>query len=230
MSREELARENARLRGDLLTIAHRISHDLRTPLGGVIAASEALKEILADNEAAALVDSILGSTDEICKLIKRTSFITKASASPVAKEAVAMGLVVGGVLQQLESRSLKARATIIEPASWPKVNGVAAWLDAVWWNLLANALQHAGDAPKIELGWCVEERNFRFFVSDSGGGVAENKRAKLFQPFDSLHGSGSPHGLGLSLVQRLVELQGGVCGYESNPSGGACFFFILPAA
>ena len=92
-----------------------------------------------------------------------------------------------------------------------------------------NALQHAGEKPRIELGWRREKEALRFQICDDGGGVPVELRAGLFQPFHSLHKPESTRGLGLSIVQRLVELQAGGCGYEPNPKGGACFFFTLPA-
>ena len=227
---ERLVRENARLRGDLLTVATRISHDLRAPLGGITSTGEILREILAekDPESVALADSLFSSVDELTRLIKNMSMVTKASARPRAKEKVRMGEIVSGVLEQLESRALKRRAAIVEPGSWPEVAGVDSWLEVIWWNLLANALQHAGDSPRIEFGWREETGKTRFWISDNGPGVPADRRDQLFQPFDSLHEPDSRQGLGLSVMQRLVELQGGDCGYEANPKGGARFFFTLP--
>jgi signal transduction histidine kinase len=232
VTREELLQENARLRGDLLTVAVRVSHDLRTPLGGIVNTGELLQEILIEKEpaAAALTDSLFTSVDEMNKLIGQIRVITKASADPKPKERVNMAEIISGVLQRLESRILKAQATIAEPGSWPEADGVADWLEVIWWNFLANALQHAGEKPRIELSWRQEKNAFRFQICDSGGGVPAEVRAKLFQPFDSLHQPESGWGLGLSVVQRLVDLQGGSCGCEPNPKGGACFFFTLPAA
>jgi signal transduction histidine kinase len=228
---EQLLRENARLRGDLLTIATRINHDLRTPLGGIVNIGELLKEILAEKEpaAAALTDSLFTSVDEMSKLIGQIRIVTRATADPKSKALVNLAEIVSGVLQRLESRILKKSAKIAEPASWPEVNGVADWLEHIWWNLLANALQHAGEKTQIELSWQKEKNGFRFQVCDNGGGVSAEVRAKLFQSFDSLHQPDSGFGLGLSVVQRLVDLQGGSCGYEPNRRGGACFFFTLPA-
>ena len=227
---DRLARENARLRGDLLTIAIRISHDLRASLGGITSTGEILREILAEKDpaSAALTDSLFSSVDELTRLIKSVSAVAKASAQPRTKEKVRMGGIVSGVLQQLENRTLKRQATIVEPASWPEVEGVDSWLEVIWWNFFANALQHAGKSPRIEFGWREETGQIRFWISDNGPGVPADRSNKLFQPFDSLHEPGSMQGLGLSVVRRLVELQGGDCGYEANPKGGARFFFNLP--
>jgi signal transduction histidine kinase len=222
------ASENARLRGDLLTVATRVSHDLRTPLGGIVTAAEVLREILAEQEKpAALTQNVFNSVDDMTRLIKQISFVLRATANPIPKEPVHMNRTVAAALQRLESRIQKKQATIIEPGSWPQVSGVAPWLEEVWWNFLANALQHTGERPRVELAWREENGQYRFEISDDGGGVAEAARAGLFQPFDSLHKVGGTRGLGLSIVQRLIELQGGECGYEPRP-GGSCFFFSLP--
>jgi signal transduction histidine kinase len=204
---------------------------LRTPLGGIVNTGELLQEILLEKEpaAAALADSLFTSVDEMSKLISQIRVITKASADPKPKARVNLAEIVSGVLQRLESRILKKSATVAEPAAWPEVNGVADWLEFIWWNFLANALQHAGEKPQIELSWQKEKNGFRFQVCDNGGGVPAAGRARLFQPFDSLHKPDSGFGLGLSVVQRLVDLQGGSCGCEPNPQGGSCFFFTLPA-
>jgi signal transduction histidine kinase len=230
ITQDQLLRENARLRGDLLTVAVRVTHDLRTPLGGIVITGELLKEALIEKElaAAALADPLFTSVDEMSKLIGQIRVITKAAADPKPKERVKMAEIVSGVLQRLESRILKTQATVSGPGSWPEVNGVADWLEFIWWSFLANALQHAGEKLQIELNWGQEKNGFRFQVCDNGVGVPAEVRTRLFQPFDTLHKPGSTFGLGLSVVQRLVDLQGGDCGYEPLPAG-SLFFFTLPA-
>ena len=225
---EKLQRENARLRGDLLSIGSRISHDLRTPLGSLLNTIELLREILAEKEpqTVAITDSLVKSVDEMVRLIKSMSLLTKATARPPHKKMVMMGEIVSGILQQLESRTLNKGVTVSAPDSWPEVEGVSAWLDFIWWNLFANAIEHGG--LKIQLGWSREKNENRFWVGDNGDGVPVNFRVKLFQPFDSLHEPNSTRGVSLSIVQRLVELQGGRCGYEINSEGWPFFYFTLP--
>jgi len=229
--RVDLSGENARLRGDIMTVARRLSHDLRTPLGGIIAAGEALREILGETDPGSLplVAAALDSAEELSQLIKRTSFVLKATARPEQPKLMPMAEAVTATLQRLERRIIAKSATIAQPEIWPQVNGVSSWLETVWWNLVANALQHANKTPlRIELGWTKENEQFRFWVSDNGPGVPEGRHEKLFQPFNLLHESDAPQGLGLSIVQRLVDLHGGSCGCQANPPAGAYFFFQLP--
>ncbi len=101
-------------------------------------------------------------------------------------------------------------------AGWRQFGGIS-------WQ---NALRHGKD--KIELGWREEKKEFRFWLCDNGNGIPVENCHKLFQPFESLHEADAAPGLGLSIIQRLVELQGGRCGYEPRLDGGSCFYFILP--
>ena len=230
MPKESYTELNERLRGDLLTIAHRVSHDLRTPLNYIFSASEALKEILIEKEpaAAAMADSLLNSAEEMTQLIKCVSFVIRASVSPLDKTRGSMAEPVFIALQRLESRLLKKKATVKKPATWPEIEGVPAWLEIIWWNLLMNALTHGGQNAEIEIGWKKRKNNFHFWVGDNGPGVAPERQKNLFKSFDSLHETKDFAGLGLAIVRRLVELQGGECGYQSPKDGGALFYFELP--
>ncbi len=155
------------------------------------------------------------------KLIERVSFVLKATAAPVASERVNMGQVVFRVLQRHETRILKKSMTVSEPASWPEVNGVSCWLEVVWGNFLMNALCHGND--RVELGWQKDGTDLLFSISDNGAGIPTEKCQEMFQPFESLHQPGPTHGLGLPIVRRLMELQGGGFGCKPRLESGSFF-------
>lgn len=220
--------ENSRLRGDLLTVASRVSHDLRTPLGGIVTATEVLREMLAEGkQAETLTKAILDSVDDMTRLIKQISFVTRATAQPQPIKAVNMSHVFANVVQRNQRLITRRAATVIEPSSWPEVQGVAEWLEWVWSSLVTNALQHTSEKVRIELSWQQDKGQYRFGVADNGGGVREDLRSTLFYPFHLLYKPDGTRGLGLSIVQRLMELQGGNCGYEPLRDG-SLFYFSLP--
>lgn len=225
-SRIFLEEENARLRGILLTVSRRVSHDLRTPLGGVFAAADLLAEMVPDGRSA--VSPILSSVDEITRIINRTSFLLKAIALPLPKHTVSMSGPVQEAIMRLERPILRKVAKLRHPDTWPDVQGVTAWLEVIWWNLLHNALIHSGDYPDIELSWQRMGDSLRFSVRDHGPGVPFGLTGNLFRPFHELHQPDSPRGLGLSIVYTLVTLQGGTCGYEKMGKGGSHLHFSLP--
>jgi signal transduction histidine kinase len=224
---KKLRKENARLRGDLLTIGRRISHDLRTPLGGISISVELIRQILDQNDAATdAIRSLNVSADELDRLVKSLSTVAKAAAASHLLKKIAMGDIIHSVLAQLERKALERGASIKITDSWPEVAGEPDWLEFIWWNFLNNSLQHGGS--NIQLGWSDQKDHHRFWIHDDGQGVGAEISALLFQPFDSLHRLDSTRGLGLSIVERLVDLQGGRCGYESDT--GSRFYFTLPKA
>ena len=225
----ELLRENLRLRGDLRTTARRISHDLFTPLGCIGTSSQVLK-LLPPNDPESLTDMIENirvSTEEIFQLVSRTSFVLRASADPQFPAPVAMGEVVATVLKQLESTVKKSGGTIKQVVEWPAATGVPQWLHVIWCDLIANALRHGGPGAEVHVGWETADRERLFWVTDRGPGVAPEQQSTLFESFDRLHGA-HKQGIGLSVVQRLVSLQGGRCGYERTNENLSRFYFTLP--
>lgn len=226
-----LRRDLARARGDLTAIGVRIAHDLRTQVASILATAELSSELLDEVEPAQveLYQPIFDSVDALGKLIERISFLTKASACGTTKEPVPMKETVANAIACLDPEIAECKASIAQPSDWPEVTGANHSLEKIWLNLIANALTHSGDCPRIELGWRKEKSEYRFWIRDRGKGVPVATRGQLFQPFHLLHRSGGPQGLGLPIIRRLTELHGGSCGYEPQFEGGSEFYFTLPA-
>lgn len=230
IAQHALRRELARSQGDLTAIGVRLTHDLRTQVASILATAELTRELLQEIEPnqTELYQPIFDSVDSLGKLIERISFITKASTVGAAKTPCDMKDAVSGALNRLSGEIAEKKASIVQPPDWPRVKAAKHWLEKIWVNLLTNALTHTGESPHIELGWKKEKAEYRFWVRDSGRGVAATLRSQLFQPFHLLHRSGAARGLGLPIIRRLSELQGGRCGYEIPQTGGAEFFFTVP--
>ena len=121
------------------------------------------------------------------------------------------------------------QAIITYPESWPTAKGYAPWIEAVWTNYLSNAIKYGGKPPKIELGaTLLANDTAKFWVHDNGAGLTLEEQNQLFTPFERLTQSKiGGHGLGLSIVQRIVNRLDGEVGVESNGEG-SLFFFTLP--
>jgi signal transduction histidine kinase len=224
----DLRRENHRLRGDLATIGRRLPHDLRAPLAAITSAVQASDEPGVDATAAAVFRRAISTgVVEASDLIDRVARVLFASARPIVLGPVNMEEVLWQACDRLDGRVRAVGATIVRGSRWPAVNGVPAFVELIWTHLLSNSLQHGGPTPHITIG-CDPVRPPRFWIRDNGPGVPKFKRGQLFYPFDRLNELSAPHGYGLSLVQRLVELQGGTTGYDPQPAPGGTFFFTLP--
>ena len=109
--------------------------------------------------------------------------------------------------------------------------GHAPWVEEVWVNYISNAIKYGGQPPRVELGADVlADGAVRLWVADNGAGLPPDVHARLFTPFsrlDQIRARG--HGLGLSIVRRIVEKMGGQVGVQSGAAGtiGCRFYFTL---
>ncbi len=224
-------REYARLRGDLKAVARRVNHDLRSPLGGITTTAELIKELLGESNAelASLTDPLFDSAQSMIRLMDRISFMARAVTERPAKAPVVMMEVVWAAEQRLQRALMRKKISIRHPEGWPEISGVASWLEVIWHNLMGNAIEHSAAGTEVQLFWeLAGTRELRFGVRDMGRGVPAAKRGQLFYPFHLLQVPNSPHGLGLPIVQRLVEMQGGAVKCDFPESGGSVFSFTLP--
>ena len=112
----------------------------------------------------------------------------------------------------------------------------AGWLAQVLDNLISNALKFSptGSPILVRVAKGQKEAVWRVEVKDSGPGLSAAEQAQLFRRFGRSGASAtageSSHGLGLTVVKRLVERMSGSVGVESEPGAGATFWFELPAA
>jgi two-component system sensor histidine kinase/response regulator len=143
-----------------------------------------------------------------------------------------MASVVAGAQQRLAYMIDEYQPEITLPDAWPVALGYSPWVEEVWVNYLSNALKYGGRPPCIELG-ATEQTDgaVRFWASDNGPGLTPEERARLFPPFTRLDQDRvEGHGLGLSIVRRIVKRLGGQVGVESEVGQGSVFSFTLPGA
>lgn len=247
----ELQAANAELEAsnaDLQAYAHTVAHDLKAPLGIVLGYGKLLESDLVHMSPHEIVDNLEQITQSV-RCIVRTGhrmhniidalllFASVRQADEVKSEEFDMGVVVGKVLARLAPDIEAAHAEMVTPETWPTAYGYAPWIEEVWANYISNALKYGGDeesnvAPCIELGVHDAEEGVvhRFFVRDNGPGLALEEQARVFAPFTRFHHTRAKgHGLGLSIVQRIVEKLGGQVGVDSAGRGQGCtFWFELP--
>ncbi len=167
-------------------------------------------------------------------IIDELLLFSEVQDAQVEARPLDMGDLIASVLDRVGNLITDYQAEVIVPDSWPIVIGQRQWIEEVWVNYLNNALKYGGRPPRVELG--SESRpdgTVRFWVRDNGPGLAPAEQDRLFKRFAR---AGSTrvqgHGLGLSIVQRIVERLDGHVGVESSqvPGEGCLFYFELPAA
>jgi signal transduction histidine kinase len=146
-------------------------------------------------------------------------------------ESLDMAAIVSEVQKRLGDLIAERQADIVTPTTWPVAVGYGPWIEEVWANYLSNAVKYGGASPYVELGaTSLGDGYIRFWVRDNGGGLTPEQCARLFVPFERLEQARvEGHGLGLSIVQRIVSKLGGQVGVESDgvPGQGCTFYFTL---
>lgn len=138
--------------------------------------------------------------------------------------------VIESVCDRLQPMIHEMNATITVPDTLPAAVGYAPWVEEVWANYLSNALKYGGVPPVVEFG--ADEPNegqVRYWITDNGPGLTDEERAQVFTPFIRLNQvKVEGHGLGLSVVHRIVQRLGGTVGVDSLDGHGSRFWFTLP--
>jgi signal transduction histidine kinase/CheY-like chemotaxis protein len=225
----DLAAQNT----ELDAFSHSVAHDLKNLLTSVIGYSELLIDefdYLQPAERTRYLETIIARGRKMQQVIDGLLTMARLRKIEIKLDAVAMGAVVAEALERLQELSIRVGARFSIQEEWPVVYGNGSWLEEAWVNYVSNALKYGGTPPHIMIGATeTNDGSVRFWVQDNGPGIHPDDQARLFTPFVRLaqnHADG--HGLGLSIVQRIVEKCNGRVGVESVPGGGSTFWFELP--
>ena len=121
---------------------------------------------------------------------------------------------------------------ITAPDSWPVAVGYAPWIEEVWVNYLSNGLKYGGTPPHLELGSTdLPDGTICFWIKDNGAGIDKEAQKTLFAEFARLgEGKIEGHGLGLSIVYKIIEQHGGTIKVDSTIGQGTRFTVTLPTS
>jgi signal transduction histidine kinase len=233
--------EKDQLIRDLNSFAQTVAHDLKTPLTTILG----FGSMLADHQAKLppeqqkeALQTIVKTSLKMNNIIQELLLLAAVRQSSVKTGPVQMTGVLNQVKQRMAVTLKESGAELIVPdtTDWPKVIAYASWVEEVWINYISNAIKYGGKPPLVEVGVDADfnkspaGRNMaRFWVRDNGHGIPQADQGQLFNQFtrlDQVRAEG--HGLGLSIVARVIEKLGGEVGVESAPGKGSLFYFTLP--
>ena len=232
---EELARSNVELQAhneELDAYSHTVAHDLKNPLTSLIGFSSMLQSEhakMSDEKLCQFLNIIEKNGHKMTNIINELLLL----ASVRKMEKVEMNFLdTANIVTEAQGRLThlieehQAEITLLE--NWPTARGYGPWVEEVWTNYLSNAIKYGGQPPRVELGATEQaDGSVRFWVRDNGAGLRPEEQAQLFTPFTRFQVRAKGHGLGLSIVQRIVNKLGGQVGVESQVGQGCVFFFVL---
>lgn len=229
------ARQAVRARDEVLAV---VSHDLRNLLNP-LAMSAAQMLAAAPPEGRRPLDVMRRAVDQMDRLIQDLLDVARLEDGRLVmeRERLRPGAVIADVMELhrplADQKVLRLEAAVATEMEIPEVEADRHRLLRVLANLVANALKFtpAGGLVVVGAERFADGREVRFYVSDTGPGIAEKDRPHLFVPFwQASPRSREGSGLGLAITKRLVEAHGGSIWVDSGPGGGCVFSFTLAAA
>jgi signal transduction histidine kinase len=230
VANQELALANQ----DLESFSFSVSHDLRAPLRNIREFSKIFLEDFGQEvpeEGRALLTRVEEGGARMSRLIEDLLTFSRFSRQPLDKKPVVLGDLVRRLVAELRPQESAVEVRIGEV---PDCHGDASLLEQVLANLLSNAFKFSRKtpAPRVEIGSLKQGTENVYFVRDNGAGFDMRTAEKLFGVFQRLHPASQFEGtgVGLSIVQRIVQRHGGRIWADSAPGRGATFYFTLSAA
>ena len=220
-----------------------MSHEIRTPLHAILGLSEVLWREVAEPAARERLALVTQASDHLLALVNNVLDISKIESGKIELAAVEMHLgnvfsrVLGMLREEARRKGLELTGELDVDAS-RRVVGDPTRLGQVLLNFAANAIKFANRGAVSLRCRALDDAAglYRFEIEDSGPGVPEADRARIFEPFEqvgpALQRARAGSGLGLTINRYLVHAMGGEIGLRSEPGAGSLFWFTarLPAA
>jgi len=230
----ELAERESKAKSELLA---KVSHELRTPLAGIISATELMAGEATQEVVRRRADTILSLSGKLLREIndlldeaKLDAGATRLELAPVDIKAQ-VDLVHAALAEIAVKKGIDFQIRV-DPAIVDRVQTDAHHLGRVLLNLSGNAVKFTDQGHvrlTVDLVRMEESRYvLRFGVSDTGIGIPDAFKDRMFQPFSQGQGTHQKYGgtgLGLVIARQIVELMGGVLRFESEIGRGSLFWF-----
>ncbi len=216
-----------------------VSHDMRTPLGGIIGYAEMLLDDVygaLNTEQKALLQDIVDNANRLASFI--SGMLTRAELESGKIRLKPRPFPPQDLLKSLTAHEDLARqkgltfSTEVDPALPAKLYGDPYWLNQILINLVDNAIKYTSEgAVQVRLKR-VDTRRWAIEVQDTGIGIPEELHSQIFNAFEQVEDTPGKRiqgvGLGLSIVKELAHRLGGEIHLQSAPGAGSTFTVIFP--
>lgn len=219
--------------------SYTVAHDLKSPLNLLLGYVGLLRIVLDDNqneEVQSYIREVEMASKNMARIIDQLLWLAQLDNARDVAIPVNMVAIAKRSLWRFHRDIDNQQIQIEIDPEMPSALGQEGWIEEVFANLIGNAIKYMGDNnqhPEIHIhGSRISGTQMaRYEVRDNGIGITAADQERVFQMFSRLHlTSADGHGLGLSIVSRIIERLGGEVGLDSVFGSGSTFWFTLPAA
>ena len=218
----------------LSDFAQTVAHDLKSLISAITGFSELLEqeyESLSAQDRQASMNKVKETGFKMDDIINELLFLARAKREDVVLRNIDLNIAVREAMQRLQRKIDATGAKIVVGELDKMVQGHQPWIEEVIYNLLSNALSHAGRQLTVRIDTESSAGGMsRVRITDNGDGMSEDQlRVLLEQPEELPYTWVKGHGLGLSIVHHVLEKLGSSLQIQCVENQGCCFSFLLPA-
>ena len=227
---KELLDKNA----ELERFTYTVSHDLKSPLITIQFFAEQISHDLKSEDFRNMQDDCKKITDAATKmtnLLDDLLVLSRIGRMKNPSSRIDTQLLLRGILAQLEGPIKRDHVEVTVHPNLPAIHGDPQRIAEVFQNIIENAIKNMGQqpTPRIEVGIRGGGNEQIFYVADNGIGIDPRYHQNIFGLFNKLDAQSEGTGVGLALVNRIIEAHGGRVWVESEGAGkGSTFCFTLP--
>lgn len=219
---------------ELDAYARTVAHDLKNPLNIILGYAQLLSASCEDKgeEDCENLIGIKQGAMHMNDIIESLLLLAQVrNIKSVNSEQLDMKALLDSSIERLGTTVLESGAKINVNSEIISATGVGIWVEEVWGNLISNAIKYGGEKPRIEIDSYQKTNKVYYTIKDSGIGLSKEEQERVFVEFARMHRHKheiTGHGLGLSIVKRIITKLGGDVGVDSEQGVGSTFFFSLP--
>jgi signal transduction histidine kinase len=221
----------------LNAFAHTVAHDLKTPIAALSMGIDLLARVengKLSQQGLEILQSAATTSQRMATITDELLLLASVRDKAIETRPLQMADIFANTESRLQMMISEYQVALFKPEQWPVAVGYAPWIEEVWANYLSNAIKYGGCPTQVWVGGDeLTDGRIQFWVQDNGDGLTQDEMRQIFQPFQRLSQVETQgYGLGLPIVQRVLEKLGGEVGVESSGiAGRGCkFSFTLPAA
>jgi signal transduction histidine kinase len=218
---------------------HFVTHEMRTPLSAIQGSSELIsKYALTEEKRKQVADLINSESKRLARMVEVFLHVERLTAGQMElkREPIPVGPLIDVCVTRVRPVAERKRVAIsvAPPPDELQFNGDRELIEYACYNLLTNAVKYSPQRTEVTVAASKDQGFVRIAVKDQGIGMDQKEVKQIFQKFyrtKKAEESGEAGtGIGLSIVQQIVEQHGGQIEVTSQPGAGSCFTLVLPAA